>query len=154
MNKQDVDNYFLQSANKALQIHGFSALEFLSAFPNKSDLELAKQLNHGANAYGLTAALYFEAKQVRAVRSLAYELLVRSINSTFPSGWPEDYKPSPSVSLAFWLSYIRGNAPEHYDQAFSILKEIAVTNPPPPGWRPQRTSDPLINSLFDKHWTE
>lgn len=148
-----VDYRFLAQAHEALANAGVGALEFLAANPGVSPVTLAQRLDHGANAIGLVMAIYGAAAEKGKLRETAKTLLVGEILDAFPDGWPDTVKIHPLVKLN-WCSHIKRHIspPRVGEYASRIIKELAIRNPPPSGWRPALTNDPLIDNLFDRFW--
>lgn len=151
-----VDNMFLSCAQNALREAGCSALEFLSANPGLSKLELAKLLNRGASAIGLTMAIYTEAVQKGVVRKTAQDMLLREIVAEFPDGWASTGNVHPAIKIGTWDRTIRSYVPHASmgKYAYDIIQHLAIDHPPPEGWKPELPNDPLIDELFDRYWPE
>jgi hypothetical protein len=151
---ESVDRMFEDRTEKALSAAGYSALNFLAANPRLSVVELAKRLNRGASAIGITKASYREAAGQGVVRDLAKNMLIREILFRFSDGWTSASNIHPLVTIGRWYSEIAEHAgePRFGQYAEQIIRSLAIDNPPPEGWRPQYPSDPLIDELFRCHW--
>jgi hypothetical protein len=149
-----VDRMFLDGAQKALGLAGYTALEFLSNHPGLSKIELAKKLNCGASALGLIMAVYEEALRERVVRQTAKDLLIRQILQDLSDGWSLAGKMSPIVALSSWSYEIGEYAREKklHEYASAIVQHLAKHRPPPDGWKPLLMNDPLIDEAFELHW--
>jgi hypothetical protein len=148
------DRMCLEGAQKALEGAGCGALEFLAANPGVSKIELAKRLNRGASALGLTMAIYDEAAKKGVVRETAKDLLIRRICQRFPNGWSTGDEVGPGVKVGTWRYEIKKyvhNA-KLGDYAAKIVRHLTVDHPPPSGWKPLPQHDPLIDELFDRYW--
>lgn len=149
-----VDGKFLAKAQTALKKIGQSAIDFLSSHPDLSKVELARRLNHGANAIGLVMALYDEANRTGKIRELAQELLFRQIRAKFPDGWRVGGSVDPIVSIGSWSFEIGkyGNDESEAEYAQRIIREFGQTNSPPAGWIPESNRDEYIERAFKLHW--
>jgi len=149
-----VDESFFDGARKALADAGLGALEFLAANPGASNVELAKRLNRGASGKGMTIAIYRDAETKGCVRDAAMWLLIGKILEEFPDGWGFFGNIAPSVRIGGWRSDIKRhvNDPQIGEYASAIIRELAIENQPPDGWKPAVQDDPLINELFDRFW--
>jgi hypothetical protein len=153
---EGVDRKFLERAHNALREAGFGALQFLTANPGLSNVELAQRLNRGVSAIGLIMAVYEEAVREGRVRAAALDLLARQIHAKFPNGWSSAAPIGPGVMLGSWsfeiTKYVSDKKNGEY--ASRIIRDLTVDNPPTEGWKPQLQKDPLINELFDRYWPE
>ena len=116
-------------------------------------IELAKQLNRGVSAIGLTMATYEEAAQSGEVRKTAKNLLIRMLCAEFPNGFFED-EIGAHIRLGSWRYDIKRNVHDPYihDCACNIMKHLTIDHPPPTGWKPEPHNDPLIDELFNQYW--
>jgi len=148
------DRHLLDGARRALAAIGCGALEFLAANPTLSGVELAKRLNRGASAIGLVMVVYGEAVQKGLVREVAKDMLIREICDAFPHGWPNLFLVHPHVSIGSWRSGLTRNVtdPRVEEYSLKIIRELAIENHPPDGWKPKHENDPLIDDLFDRFW--
>jgi hypothetical protein len=131
-----------------------TALGLLNQNPGVSTLDLARHINRGANAIGLTIAIYNEAVAIGAVREVAKDLLVREILHEFPAGWSKKGDVAAGIGLASWYSQICDYAG---DPAFSvcaanIIRQLIVDSSPAEGWKPQVQDDVVIDELFHRYW--
>lgn len=151
---KSVDQMFLDHARKALAEVGCGALEFLAANRAASIVELAKRLNRGASAIGLTMAIYDEAARNGVVRGTAKDLLIRKIYQEFPKGWFIEDSIHTAVKIGSWdydiKKYVLDASVARY--AISIINHLTIAHPPPDGWKPQPENDPVIDELFDRYW--
>ena len=146
-----VDAMFRDRTHKALSAAGYSALEALAANPRISIIELAKRINRGASAIGLTMAVYHEAIGKDAVRQIAKQLLIRELLEEFPTGWSVDGNVHPLIRVGTWHSEV-ANYTTFGDYADRIVRHLAIDSPPQEGWMPEWPVDPLIDELFDRWW--
>jgi hypothetical protein len=145
---------FLDWARRALKEAGTTALRFLADNPQLTQVGLAKQLaTHGrVNGIGVVMAIYEEAVQRGMLRTVAKELLLRTIWSRFPSGWSSHGEVHPIVKIGGWSYELKyAKSPKAYEACDRILRHL-VNSPPPEGWTPLADNDPLIESLFDQYW--
>jgi hypothetical protein len=57
------------------------------------------------------------------------------------------------VKLSWDYEIIRyGGDPKLAEYSDKIIRDLAIENQPPEGWFPELDVDPLIESLFDRHW--
>lgn len=153
-----VDDMFLAEARKAFAGAGCTALQFLAENPLVSKIELAKRLAQqsgcGTRAIGLTKAIYDEAVQSNAVRTVAKDLLYRKILQEFPDGWFVEPNICASVKIGDWDYDIHKYVPDKQagDAAFRIVKQLTIEEPPPDGWKPSLPNDPRIEELFARLW--
>jgi hypothetical protein len=149
-----VDRMFLDRARAALAAAGVSALEFLTANPGVSKIELAERLNRGVSAIGLIMAIYDEAAENGIVRDTAKDLLIRRIHAEFPQGWSSCGNVHPAVKLSSWDAEAAkyGRDPRIAGYVDAIVRELAIHHPPADGWKPNLQTDSLIDELFDRFW--
>lgn len=152
--RQAVEESFHNRASKALKEAGFTPLQFLAANPGLSDVDLAKALNRGASAYGLTMAIYDEAERKCVVRDIAKDMLIRLILAKFPNGWTTKDKIRPFVKLSTWSRMLSKHVLDPRVGVFANLvsKVLTQLDQPPEGWRPGYPTDQRIDELFDKYW--
>lgn len=150
--EQDVERSFRETARRALDAVKSTAIQFMHQHPGVSKIELAKRLNRGASAIGLTMLIYEEANRTGKTREVARELLFRKIISEFPEGWYEDKRVRASVKLGGWDYDIFKFAESSADYARAVLKDLAIDNMPPTGWKPEGPDDKVLALVFDKYW--
>jgi hypothetical protein len=148
----DVDRSFHDTAVRALNEHGTTALQFLDQHPDYSLIDLAKCLNRGASAIGLVMVIYEESELAGKTRDVARNLLYREIISEFPEGWFEEAKIRAAVKLGSWHSHIGQYTRDFGGFAAEVLKEVTMRNVPPTGWKPQSPDDDRIRAAFDNCW--
>ncbi len=149
-----VDAMFLDRARKALEVAGADSIGFLFDHPCESPVELAKRLKGGGSALGLLMAIYADASARGMTREVAKELFLREIIDQFPFGWSFDEDVRPFVRLGGWNSALCKCIGDSTvgEIARKIVHHIAIDHPPPHGWKPQNSNDPLIDELFDRYW--
>ena len=149
-----VNQMFRRNAERALSEAGVTALEWLAANPKISHIDLARELNRGANGFGLNLAIYHEADLQGVFRDVAKEMLIRTILDKYPDGWTSTGDLTPCSKIGGWdsgiMDYARDTA--FYKYAELINVDLAIKNQPPEGWIPQWPTDPLIDDLFDRFW--
>jgi hypothetical protein len=144
---------FRDRAEKALTTVGATPLGYLKQHPRYSKVQLAKKLNHGANALGLVMAIYKQAVGEDIVREIAYDLLLRKILSEYPNGWFPKPTIRPIVALGDWVYELNHYAgPQYLEPATELMRELAMRSPPPEGWVPNYPTDERLDKLFEKFW--
>ncbi len=148
----DVDRHFREVAQNALDRLGVSALEFLYRHPAVSLLELAKRLNRGASAIGLSMVIYQEAERAGRTREIAAELLYRQILAKFPDGWYTDPRVHPMAKLLRWHSAAADYTETSAPYSLAVLRYLTMENAPPEGWKPTSVDDERLRHAFDRCW--
>lgn len=149
-----IDEWIRARTKKALTEGGVTALEWMSANPRVSVVELARRLNRGATGFGMELAIYHEAAEKGVFRKVAKELLIREILNRFPNGWKTDPEISAVVKIGGWDSGITNVARDSDFEKYAdlIVRCLAIESPPQEGWIPEWPNDPLIDQLFDRYW--
>ena len=122
--------------------------------PRISTAELAKKLDRGTSAIGVTMAVYHQAAKKDRVREIAKDILIRELLHEFPEGWTARGDIHPLVKLGGWDSDVAdyAHSARFGQYAERIVRSLAIDDPPQEGWRPQYPSDPLIDELFEHYW--
>lgn len=148
----DVDRHFREVAQNAFDRLGLSALEFLYRHPAVSLLELAKRLNRGASAIGLSMVIYQEAERAGRTREIAVELLYREILAEFPDGWYTDPRVHAGAKLLMWHSAAADYTATSAPYSLAVLRDLTMENAPSEGWKPTSVSDERLQHAFDRCW--
>jgi hypothetical protein len=135
---------------------GFPSIAaYLESMPSATYEDIARSLHTEIAPIQVIKAQFEEATRTGALRNAAKDSLCRSIIERFPHGWNsgDSYKWTIVKALSGWSSEIiaTGGHPELKDILHEIIKCIRDA-PPPNGWLPSGTNDPIIAGVFDKCW--
>lgn len=140
-----------------LRIKGFSSLTaFARTMPSATLDELVAVLGEGDVApIQLQWRLVEEARLSDSMRECAISLFVRFLREV-SQGWPSDLSWSGQrrvrITLISWQTSL--GEEHHKARAQKMVFELLKATDIPPGWRPQGEEDPLVVSLFERHWPQ
>ena len=109
----------------------------------------------GTSPIQLIRLAFEEASSSDELRTVSVDCLCRNIVEKCCNGWGSPSNPNPRQMLATstWVSEVSGTG----DNASlrPMLMEMArdlLSQQIPDDWLPQSNSDPVLTSLFDRHW--
>ena len=98
--------------------------------------------------------IYRDAFVADSLRDTALDLLYRKVTQEFPAGWTSTGTIRPTVRIGDWYSHISQFVPSDRISTYaeSIVRDMAVKNPPPLGWVPVGREDSYLDDLFNRNW--
>lgn len=138
---------------------GFGSLcDFLANVPSVPYKEVARRLGVAVAPLQIVSVQFRESRTQKRVREAAKDCLCRNIVQELPDGWGTGANANwqSILALSSWSSSIEVTG--ECDYLHAILKSIANSlmhvNPPPSGWLPIGSNDPVIMEVFDACWPE
>jgi hypothetical protein len=88
-----------------------------------------------------------------AIKKFCIRTLVGELHRNLVSGWPAEITETTAFPLIqTWTTWSAMLAPEWRDKARSVWVALREA-PPPRGWRPSGSEDPLLTEVFDTNWS-
>jgi hypothetical protein len=140
-----------------------SVLAFVASHPGASLLDLAERLSEvdtdddpsPVAADQIARLLRAEVAQSGevATESMARCTLVGELHRYIPDGWrstwTEETASRVSLAIACWADTI---GPALSGRARDVFRAIQEEARPPDGWLPENSSDPILETVFVRHW--
>jgi len=129
--------------------NAMTVTEYAERRPHTPLVELATDLGEHVVAVQLEKLLFSEAKAANTVNGCIKSYLVRKLHEEIPDGWGcEDSDKRAASAYSSWATAIEMAIGEQYDDlAFEVFDRVRNT-PPPPGWLPNDTDDPILVQAF------
>lgn len=137
---------------KAIGFQDMTAL--LADMPAQPNTQVAARLGDVAPIQVISLQ-FREAKLTGRVQGAASDNLIRNLVEELPNGWGVGDKANWQAVLALsnWSSELKvtGRFVE-LSQKLGAISDAIRKLPPPNGWLPKSTEDPILDSVFRKYW--